>query len=195
LTTSKALNRGPASTRRNIVSTQTWASVRSGRDAQSTQSLDTLVRAAFAPVAVRGVPSGRLVPAAEVVREGDDALVRLDLPGVDVAADVTVEVDGERLVVRGERKDTREESQRGRGLREVRYGAFRRVFTLPTSVTADAVSAGYDAGVLSVRVAGAHATTPARRIEITTAVPVVVAASGAESAEDGTEAAGSTPAE
>ena len=173
-----------------------WASVRSGRDAQFTQQFDTLVRAAFSPVAVRGVPSGRFVPAAEVVRDGDDALVRLELPGVDVAADVTVEVDGDRLVVRGERKDTREESQRGRGLREVRYGTFRRVFSLPTSVTADAVSATYDAGVLTVRVAGAHATTPARRIEVTTAAPVAVTASGAESAsEDGTDAAEPASAE
>lgn len=185
------------------MSTQPWASVRSGRDAQFTQSFDTLVRAAFSPVAVRTQPSGRFVPAAEVVREGDDALVRLELPGVDVTADVTVEVDGERLVVRGERKDTREESQRGRGLREVRYGTFRRVFTLPTSVTADAVSATYDAGVLTVRVAGAHATTPARRIQVTTAAPVAVATSGAESteapaevsSEDGTAAAEPTSAE
>ncbi|WP_167587529.1 Hsp20/alpha crystallin family protein [Kineococcus rubinsiae] len=168
------------------MSTQSWASVRSGRDAQFTTPFDTLVRTAFAPVAVRTVPSGRPVPAAEVVRDGDDALVRLDLPGVDVAADVTVEVDGERLVVRGERKDIREESQRGRGLREVRYGTFRRVFTLPTSVGADAVSATYDAGVLTVRVAGAHATTPARRIEVTTAAPVAVSASGTEGSDSST---------
>nr|WP_205709272.1 Hsp20/alpha crystallin family protein [Kineococcus siccus] len=156
-----------------------WASVRSGRDAQFTQQFDTLVRAAFSPVAVRGVPSGRFVPAAEVVRDGDDALVRLELPGVDVTSDVTVEVEGDRLVVRGERKDDREESQRGRGLREVRYGSFRRAFTLPASVTADAVSATYDAGVLTVRVAGAHASTAVRRIEVTTA-PVVASTDATE---------------
>jgi HSP20 family protein len=184
------------------VSTQAWASVRSGRDAQFTSQFDTLVRAAFPPVVVRTGPgvrtvaSGRFVPAAEVVRDGDDALVRLELPGVDVTADVTVEVDGDRLVVRGERKDPREESQRGRGLREVRYGTFRRAFSLPTSVTADAVSATYDAGVLTVRVAGAHATTPARRIEVTTAAPVAVttADAGTEAAAEGTDAAETTPA-
>ena len=32
-------------------------------------------------------------PAAEVVKDGDDAVVRLELPGVDVAKDVNVEVD------------------------------------------------------------------------------------------------------
>ena len=104
-------------------------------------------------------------PAAEVVKDGDDAVVRLELPGIDVAKDVTVEVDGDRLSVRGERRD----EQTGEGYRQSRYGSFRRSFTLPGHVDADAVSASYDAGVLTVRVTGAHAeaTEPgARRIAI-----------------------------
>ena len=32
-------------------------------------------------------------PAAEIVKDGEDAVVRLELPGVDVAKDVNVEVD------------------------------------------------------------------------------------------------------
>ena len=32
-------------------------------------------------------------PAAEIVRDGEDAVVKLELPGVNVADDVTVEVD------------------------------------------------------------------------------------------------------
>ncbi|WP_432502176.1 Hsp20/alpha crystallin family protein [Kineococcus arenarius] len=135
---------------------------------------DTLVRRAFGPLAPAS--SGRttgFAPAAEVVRDGDDALVRLDLPGVSLDG-VTVEVDGDRLVVRGEREDTRTDDQRGRS--EVRYGAFRRSFTLPANVTADAVSASYDAGVLTVRVAGAHATAQPTRIAVATAAPQAVEA-------------------
>lgn len=119
---------------------------------------DALVRNSFGP-------STGFAPAAEVGRDGDDALVKLELPGV-VLEDVTVEVESGRLVVRGERKDTREESARTRT--EIRYGTFRRGFTLPKSVTADAVSASYDAGVLTVRVAGAHASAQPTRIEIAT---------------------------
>ncbi|ABS01796.1 HSP20 family molecular chaperone IbpA [Kineococcus radiotolerans] len=111
-------------------------------------------------------PATGFAPAAEVGRDGDDALVKLELPGVALD-DVTVEVESGRLVVRGERKDPREESARGRT--EIRYGTFRRSFTLPKSVTADAVSASYDAGVLTVRVAGAHTTAQPTRIEIATA--------------------------
>lgn len=105
-------------------------------------------------------------PAAEVVWDGDDALVRVEVPGVDVTEDVTVEVDGDQLVVRGERRDDRSEQRRGVSLREVRYGSFRRSFTLPAHVSADAISASYDAGVLSVRVTGAYAGNAAHRIPV-----------------------------
>jgi HSP20 family molecular chaperone IbpA len=124
---------------------------------------DVLVRNAFGPAARQ--PG--FTPAAEVSRDGDDAVVRLELPGVDFTDDVTVEVDRGHLVVRGERRDERSEDKDGRTLREVRYGAFHRSFALPTHVTADAVSASYDAGVLSVRVAGAYAGQQAQRIAVT----------------------------
>ena len=113
-----------------------------------------------------GVFNG-FTPAAEVVKDGDDAVIRLELPGVDVAKDVNVEVDRGHLVIHGERRDERaEEKKDGRTLREVRYGSFSRSFKLPTHVTSEAISASYDAGVLTVRVAGAHKGAEAQRIAI-----------------------------
>jgi HSP20 family molecular chaperone IbpA len=135
---------------------------------------DALVRNAFGPVATRPTnQSARFVPAAEISRDGDDALVRVELPGLDIANDVSVEVDRGLLVVSGERRDERTGERDGRSLRELRYGSFSRSFTLPTHVTADAVSASYDAGVLNVRVVGAYAGTGARRITVTSANPAV----------------------
>jgi HSP20 family protein len=112
-----------------------------------------------------GVLDG-FTPAAEIVKEGEDAVVRLELPGVDVAKDVNVELDKGRLVIHGERRDERAEEEDGRTLREVRYGSFRRSFKLPAHVTSDAISASYDAGVLTVRVAGAHKGAEVLRIAI-----------------------------
>ncbi|MGV0040392.1 Hsp20/alpha crystallin family protein [Mycobacterium colombiense] len=109
-------------------------------------------------------------PAAEIVKDGDDAIVRVELPGVDVDQDVKVEVDRGRLVVHGEHRDEHAEEKDGRTLREIRYGSFRRSFQLPAHVTGDAITASYDAGVLTVRVAGAlkdPAGNQAQRIEIT----------------------------
>ncbi len=113
-------------------------------------------------------------PAAEIVKDGDDAVVRVELPGVDVDKDVNVEVDSShgvsRLVIHGEHRDERAEEQGGRTLREIRYGSFRRSFQLPAHVTGDAITASYDAGVLTVRVTGAYkdpAGNQAQRIAIT----------------------------
>ena len=105
-------------------------------------------------------------PAAEIAKDGDDAVVRVELPGVDVEKDVNVEVDKGQLVIRGERRDERSEDKGGRTLSEVRYGSFRRSFKLPAHVTSDAISTSYDAGVLIVRVAGAHKGAEAQRIAI-----------------------------
>ncbi len=113
-------------------------------------------------------PAG-FTPAAEVDRDGDDAVVRVELPGLDLEKDVTVEVDRGQLVVHGERRDERAETRDGRSYREVRYGSFRRSFALPSHVTAENVTASYEAGVLHVRVAGAYAGSQAQKIAITTA--------------------------
>ena len=123
-------------------------------------------------------------PAAEVVRDGEDAVVRVELPGLDLERDVTVEVERGALVVRGERRDERSDERDGRVLREVRYGSFRRSFTLPAHVTGDDVSASYDAGVLTVRVAGAYRGATARRIPVTAGnTPAVEAGEKSETSE------------
>jgi HSP20 family protein len=151
-------------------------------------SFDALVRNTFGENALRNqirtqIRNGGFTPAAEVTRDGDDALVRLELPGIDAENDVAVELDRGRLVVRGERRDERTEEQDGRSLREVRYGSFRRSFGVPAHVTADAVSASYDAGILTVRVAGAYTGTQAQRIAIS---------KGATATPEATESTAST---
>lgn len=131
---------------------------------------DRWLRDFFGPAAAtdwfKPATSG-FTPAAEIVNDGDDAVVRLELPGVDVEKDVNVEVERGRLVIHGEHRDEHAQDTDGRKLREIRYGSFRRSFQLPAHVTGEAVTASYDAGVLTVRVAGAHAGNQAQRIEIT----------------------------
>ncbi|MEV0270637.1 Hsp20/alpha crystallin family protein [Hamadaea sp. NPDC050747] len=124
---------------------------------------DQIVRRTFGPT----VRTSGFTPAAEIDRDGDDAVVRLELPGLDVAKDVVVEIERGHLVVRGERRDERAEAKDGRTLREVRYGSFRRSFALPAHVTSEAITAEYDAGILTITVAGAYAGAAAKRIEVT----------------------------
>ena len=133
--------------------------------ARPTWNADRWVRDFFGPAAADDWFKG-FRPAAEIAKDGDDAVVRVELPGVDVEKDVNVEVDKGQLVIHGERRDERTEDQEGRTLSEVRYGSFRRSFRLPAHVTGEAISASYDAGVLTVRVAGAYKGSAAQRIAI-----------------------------
>lgn len=144
------------------------------RPAWGTWDPDRLLRDFFGPAAATDwykPATGGFSPAAEIVRDGDDALVRLELPGVDVDNDVNVEVDitngVSRLVIHGEHRDEHAENADGRVLTEIRYGSFRRSFRLPAQVTSEAIAASYDSGVLTVRVSGAHAGNQAQRIAIT----------------------------
>ncbi|QLL07961.1 Hsp20/alpha crystallin family protein [Mycobacterium vicinigordonae] len=120
----------------------------------------------WAGAASRPVNSG-FNPAAEIAKDGDDAVVRVELPGVDVEKDVNVELEKGRLVIHGEHRDEHSQDKDGRTLREIRYGSFRRSFQLPAHVTGEAISASYDAGILTVRVAGAYAGSTPQRIAIT----------------------------
>ncbi|MDD4867697.1 MAG: Hsp20/alpha crystallin family protein [Mycobacterium sp.] len=135
-----------------------------------TWDTDRWLRDFFGPAATtdwyKPVKSG-FRPAAEIVRDGDDALIRLELPGIDVDKDVNVEVEGDHLVIHGEHRDDRAEQNDNYTLREIRYGSFRRSFQLPAHVSSEAVSASYDAGVLTVRVAGGYAGTRPQRIPVT----------------------------
>ena len=149
---------------------------------------DALVRDVFGTAPRRAAERpAAFTPAAEITRDGADALVRFEVPGLDAEKDVTVEVERGRLVVRGERREESAGERGGRRFSEVRYGSFRRSFDLPEHVTADAVTASYDAGVLSVRVAGAYAVTEARKIAVESGSPRAAAVEQAPEAPQAPE--------
>lgn len=111
---------------------------------------DDLVRRAWGHKPGKSATSG-FVPPVEIVHKDADIEVRLELPGIDPEKDVAVSVDDGRLVISGERLEQADKHD-GVLVRELRYGSFRREFALPDGVTAEQVSAHYDAGLLRVTV-------------------------------------------
>src|SRR5215210_6902648 len=75
--------------------------------------------------------------------------VKADLPGID-PKDVEVEVEGNCLTLRGQRKAEHEGSEAGYRHREVQYGSFMRSFTIPEGVKAEDIHAKYQNGVLEL---------------------------------------------
>jgi HSP20 family protein len=149
------------------------------------REFDEIVRRGFG-ARERSARAGRIgfVPATDVVTDGDDVLIHVELPGLDVEKDVQVELERGRLVIRGQRQTETRRDSRGVVLRERRHGSFQRAFTLPEGVGADAISATYDQGVLTVRLADAHQERSNTRIPVTAAAPkaVEIAAEGSDSA-------------
>jgi HSP20 family protein len=80
--------------------------------------------------------------------EGEQYVLRAELPGIDPDQDVEITVDNGVLTIKAERREEKKEGGRS----EFRYGAFSRSVTLPTEADEDAVTATYGNGVLEVRV-------------------------------------------
>ena len=96
-----------------------------------------------------GVSAGRWTPPLEsFLREGE-LVIRMDVPGIDRES-LDISVEGDRLTVRGERKDSNEKAEGGRTYREVMYGAFERTVALPWEVDPAAVKAQCKDGVLEI---------------------------------------------
>lgn len=104
------------------------------------------------------------VPEVEV-REGIRHFeIELDVPGMK-RDEIDVKVDGDRLVVTGERQHAEESEQDGWRRTERSYGRFERSFTLPRGVQVEDVSAGLEDGVLHVRVPK-PSSMPEQRVRI-----------------------------
>ena len=88
----------------------------------------------------------------EQFTDGDEIVIRAEIPGVDPEKDIEVSVASGKLTIAAERQQ-QEESKDDRGFRsEFHYGSLRRVMTLPPGTTAEDVVAGYEDGILEVRV-------------------------------------------
>ena len=98
-------------------------------------------------------------------QEGEEFVVAFDLPGVDVDS-VDIDVERNVLTVRAERKSPTGENTELIAAERPR-GVFSRQLILGDALNADAVKAGYDAGVLTLRIPMAEKAKP-RRIEVET---------------------------
>jgi HSP20 family protein len=79
---------------------------------------------------------------------------------------MSIEVQDGMLTISGERKAEHESRERGWYRVERAFGSFSRSLTLPDGVDPDAISAGFDRGVLEVRIPKPEERKP-RRVQIT----------------------------
>ena len=104
--------------------------------------------------------------AAEVADDDHAVHVKVEVPGLD-AGDFDIQVRDDLLIIRGEKKLTREESRGHYYVMERAYGQFERAIQLPASVDDDRAKASYRAGVLSISLPKSK-TARSRRVEVQT---------------------------
>jgi len=103
-------------------------------------------------------------PAVDIYETGDSLVIRAEIPGVE-KDDVSIEVKDSTLKLRGERKLEKEVKEENYHRMECSYGSFQRIFTLPTSVDQDKISANFKNGMLEVSLPRKEEKKP-RQIEI-----------------------------
>lgn len=89
-------------------------------------------------------------------------VVRLEIPGMS-KDDLDIEVQGDELIVRGEKRFERENTEGRYRMLQCAYGSFRRAFLLPAEVITDQADATYKNGVLRVELPKTKPTTPHKR--------------------------------
>ena len=107
-------------------------------------------------------PGPRVMPV-DLYRDADRYVLNADLPGVDPGS-VDIDVDGHLLTIRAQRSAGNRENFRWLA-QERPFGSYQRQFTIGDDVDAEAISASYDNGVLSVLIPIAEKAKP-RKVSV-----------------------------
>jgi HSP20 family protein len=106
------------------------------------------------------------VPQVEVTQQGNELVVRADLPGMK-KEDIQVDVTDDEITVSGERRREEETEKGGLYRSERSYGFFTRTIRLPEGAMADQAKAAFKDGVLEIRMpTPPEQVTRGRRLEI-----------------------------
>ena len=106
------------------------------------------------------------MPAIDMSEDEKAYKISAELPGID-AKDIDVSLSGDMLVLKGEKRQEKEEKDKNYHFSERAYGAFQRAFDLPASVDRNKVAADFSKGVLTITLLKtAEAQKPQKKIEV-----------------------------
>lgn len=91
----------------------------------------------------------RNVPAVDISDKEKSYEITAELPGMD-EKNIEVKLSNGSLIIKGEKKEDKEEKRKGYYLSERHYGSFERVFNLPKEVDADKIEASFSKGILTI---------------------------------------------
>jgi HSP20 family protein len=113
------------------------------------------------------VPDGAAaawVPPVDILEQPDAIRIVAEIPGVSPDR-VKISVEGNVLTIQGTKQEVAEQRTERVHRYERTYGAFERTFTLPATVDASGIKAGYAQGVLTVTLPKVEKAKP-RQIQV-----------------------------
>ncbi len=90
-------------------------------------------------------------PAIDIWQDQDNIYAECPLVGIN-PADVSISIENDVLTIEGQSEKKSEVDERNYYRKEVRYGSFHRVVSLPAAVNSEQAKAEYENGVLKVSI-------------------------------------------
>ncbi len=108
-----------------------------------------------------------LTPELDIKETDNSYVLSLEVPGV-AKEDVDIRIDGDTLVVRGEKKQESKKDDENYHCVERHYGSFERTLALPNDANADNIDASFKDGVLTITIKRQAKSLPkeAKKIEV-----------------------------
>ncbi|HWE40804.1 MAG TPA: Hsp20/alpha crystallin family protein [Isosphaeraceae bacterium] len=123
-------------------------------------AVNSLLQESFVRPGVPGTPEAPAVRLPLDISENENEfVVKASLPGVR-PEDVQITVHGDTVTIRGESKVDEEKKGQTWHVRERRFGAFQRSFSLAAPIDSDKAQAQYDHGVLTLTLPKAEQAKP-----------------------------------
>jgi HSP20 family protein len=113
----------------------------------------------------KSVPAERSwAPVVDVIEDDDNIVVRAELAGMK-KEDIDIELTGDTLTIKGERKFENEDKKDNFVRVERVYGKFQRSFTIGVPIKSEEVKAGYKDGVLEISIPKSEEIKP-KKVEV-----------------------------
>jgi HSP20 family protein len=95
------------------------------------------------------VAAGEWSPQVDIYETGEVIVIKAEVPGID-KKDITIAIKDNSISIKGERKVEKTIKEENYHRVERSYGAFHRMFALPTNIEKDKVKAEVVDGVLEI---------------------------------------------
>lgn len=108
-----------------------------------------------------------LSPSLDIKESEDNYLISVEVPGV-AKEDVDIQIEGNRLTIRGEKKQEKKQEKENYRCVERHYGSFERTLSLPQDANTDSINASFRDGVLTIDIKrhAKSASKESRKIEV-----------------------------